>query len=32
MSESLKLRAAGRKPVDDPKKPDGKEKPNGRVS
>ena len=32
MSESLKLRAAGRKPADDPQKPDGKEKPNGAVS
>jgi hypothetical protein len=32
MSDSLKLRAAGRKPADDPKKPDGEEKPNGAVS
>jgi hypothetical protein len=32
MSESLKLRAAGRKPADDPNKPDGKENPNGAVS
>ena len=31
MSESLKLRAAGRKPVDDRKKPDGKEE-TGRPS
>jgi hypothetical protein len=31
MSESLKLRSAGRKPADDPKKSDGKEKPNGAV-
>lgn len=32
MSDSLKLRAAGRKPADDPKKPAGEKKSNGAVS